>query len=163
MTTPSLYVGTYAKYNNGSIAGAWVDLTQFADAEAFYKHCAELHKDEADPEFMFQDFEGFPEHFYSESGVTDELFEFLALDDNEKALLEAYIECTGIKDATLNDAEEAFYGQYESDLDLAYEYVESTGMLGECNEVVARYFDYEAFARDLAYDFMSHNGYYFHN
>ncbi len=161
--TASIYVGTYAKYNNGSIAGAWVDLEQFSDRESFESHIKALHSDESDPEFMFQDFEGFPDRFYSECSIPDELFEFLALDDNEKNLLAAYIECTGIESATLSDAEDAFYGHYESDLDLAYDYVESTGMLGDCNETVSRYFDYEAFARDLAYDFMSHDGYYFHN
>ena len=161
--TASIYVGTYAKYNNGSIAGAWVDLEQFADLESFEAYIKTLHSDEADPEFMFQDFEGFPDRFYSESGVTEELFEFLALDDHEKNLLAAYIECTGDAEASLSDAEDSFHGHYESDLDLAYEYVESTGMLGDCSETVARYFDYEAFARDLAYDFMSYEGFYFHN
>ena len=58
MTTPSIYVGTYAKYNNGSIFGAWLDLTEYDDAEDFYKACAELHKDEQDPEFMFHSLYG---------------------------------------------------------------------------------------------------------
>ena len=53
-TAPSLYVGTYAKYNAGSIAGEWIDLTNFSDADEFLAHCAELHKDEEDPEFMFK-------------------------------------------------------------------------------------------------------------
>lgn len=26
---PALYVGTYAKYNSGSLSGMWVDLTTF--------------------------------------------------------------------------------------------------------------------------------------
>src|SRR5690349_16831915 len=57
-TAPRVYVGTYAKYNNGSIAGAWLDLEDYADKDSFLAACAELHKDEDDPEFMFQDFEG---------------------------------------------------------------------------------------------------------
>lgn len=65
--TPRIYVGTYAKYNNGSIEGAWLDLTDYADAEDFLNACKELHKDEEDPELMFQDFEGFPDFLYSES------------------------------------------------------------------------------------------------
>lgn len=31
MTTIQVYVGTYAKYNNGSIQGAWLDLEQYND------------------------------------------------------------------------------------------------------------------------------------
>ena len=78
-TKPRLYVGTYAKYNNGSIAGEWVDLEQFDCKEDFYKYCKKLHKNEHDPEFMFQDFEGFPKDMYSESGIDDRLFEFMAM------------------------------------------------------------------------------------
>lgn len=55
-----LYVGTYAKYNSGSIAGAWLDLEDYADRDSFLVAARELHKDESDPELMYQDFEGFP-------------------------------------------------------------------------------------------------------
>lgn len=75
-----VYVGTYGKYNNGSIFGKWVELSDF-----------------------------------------------------------------------------------DSDTDLAHEYVESTGLLHGMPETVERYFDYEAFGRDLAFDFMEFNGYYFSN
>ena len=51
-----IYVGTYYKYNCGSIAGAWIDLENLTKDE-FYQKCKELHKGEQDPEFMFQDFE----------------------------------------------------------------------------------------------------------
>ena len=42
---PSIYVGTYEKYNNGSIAGKWLKLNDYEDISAFYKACTELHKD----------------------------------------------------------------------------------------------------------------------
>ena len=51
-----VYVGTYNKYNNGNIKGEWLDLSKFRDEEAFYAKCGEIHKDESDPEFMFQDY-----------------------------------------------------------------------------------------------------------
>ena len=46
-----VYVGTYAKYNNGNLYGKWIDLTDYSDSEEFYQACKELHADEADPEF----------------------------------------------------------------------------------------------------------------
>ena len=46
-----VYVGTYGKYNNGSLFGAWLDLSDYADKEEFYEACRELHKDEEDAEF----------------------------------------------------------------------------------------------------------------
>jgi antirestriction protein len=64
-----IYVGAYAKYNAGSIKGTWLDMEDYADRDAFLEACRELHKDESDPEFMFQDFEGFPRGFYNESSA----------------------------------------------------------------------------------------------
>ena len=57
LSEASVYVGTYGKYNNGSLFGAWLDLSDYADKEEFYEACRELHKDEEDAEFMFQDYE----------------------------------------------------------------------------------------------------------
>ena len=48
-----IYVGTYKKYNNGSLAGAWLDLSDYSDKEEFLNACHELHNNESDPEFMF--------------------------------------------------------------------------------------------------------------
>ena len=55
-----IYVGTYAKYNSGSIFGMWIDLESVSDAYEFFEVCRALHSDEADPEFMMQDYQGFP-------------------------------------------------------------------------------------------------------
>jgi len=49
---PRIYVGTYAKYNSGSIKGQWLNLKDYSDKDDFLAACRELHKDESDPEFM---------------------------------------------------------------------------------------------------------------
>ena len=67
LPAPRVYCGTYEKYNRGSIAGAWVTITDFKSGAEVVKHCCNLHKDEADPELMFQDKENFPDQFYGES------------------------------------------------------------------------------------------------
>ena len=72
-----IYVGTYAKYNNGSILGQWLNLGDYSDLAEFYKACKELHADEQDPEFMFQDYET-PELLNDkiwEGGISDDIFE----------------------------------------------------------------------------------------
>ncbi len=69
-----IYVGTYGKYNNGSLFGAWLDLSDYADKEEFYEACRELHKDEEDAEFIFQDYENIPENLISESWISDNFF-----------------------------------------------------------------------------------------
>jgi antirestriction protein len=155
----SVYVGTYSKYNNGSIGGAWVDLTKFSNEEEFLDHCKVLHKDEEDPELMYQDFEEFPKRYYSESYINSDLWEWLALDDNEKNILEAYLECFGY-DGTVEDAMDAYQGQYDSDIDFTMELLESCGDIPkELPSYV--HIDWEGTARDIMMDYSSHNGFYF--
>lgn len=56
-----VYVGTYKKYNEGSIKGAWLDLADYETYQDFLAACRKLHSDERDPEFMIQDSECFPD------------------------------------------------------------------------------------------------------
>jgi antirestriction protein len=146
--TARIYVGTYAKYNSGSIAGAWLDLETYSDKEAFLAACKELHKDEADPELMFQDFEGFPKSYYSESSVSDELFSYLELDEDDRKLLDVYRE--GVRDdGTIEDARDAFMGSgYDTEADWAAQYLDDTGGLEGVPEHLKNYIDYESYARD---------------
>lgn len=58
---PKVYVGTWAKYNRGSIAGGWLALNECKDYQAFLRKCKALHRGERDPEFMIQDTEDFPD------------------------------------------------------------------------------------------------------
>jgi antirestriction protein len=68
-----VYVGTYHKYNCGSIEGRWLCLNDFLDEDQFLSACKELHKDEEDPELMYQDYEG-PKAFYSESRLDSKVW-----------------------------------------------------------------------------------------
>ena len=69
-----VYVGTYGKYNNGSLFGTWLNLSDYLDKEDFYEACRELHKDEEDAEFMFQDWENVPEGLIGESWISENFF-----------------------------------------------------------------------------------------
>lgn len=157
--TPRVYVGTYHKYNCGSIAGKWIDLDDYPDSTEFYDACREIHRDEPDPEIMFQDFEGFPESFYSESSIDDDVFEWIELDDDQKDIVEAYRDNID-SEATFETALDKFCGRYDDAEDYAYEYVESTGMFSDVPETIQSYFDYKAFGRDLVTNmsFVEHNG-----
>lgn len=75
----SAYVGTYGKYASGSIAGKWLQLSKCESKNEFLQMCKKLHKDESDPEFMFQDFEDVPESMIRESFVSDEIWKVLAI------------------------------------------------------------------------------------
>lgn len=159
--TVRVYVGTYAKYNNGSIGGAWIDLEECGDAGTFLEKCAELHADESDPELMFQDFEGFPRSFYGESHIDPAVFDWLDLDDDDRELLAVYqdnVDSTG----DIENARVAFTGKYDSEADWAAQYWDDCGMLSQVPDFAQQYIDFESYARDcrLGGDvtFVHHNG-----
>ena len=126
-SSPRVYVGTYAKYNNGSIAGAWLDLEDYSDRDEFLAACAELHKDESDPEFMFQGFEGFPRAFYCESEVSEELMAWVQLGEDDREMLARYQDALGDQAATLEDAQDHFSGTYADGADAAEQMAEDLG------------------------------------
>ena len=125
---PSVYVGTYAKYNSGSIAGAWLSL-EGHDQDSFLEACRELHSDEKDPEFMFQDFENFPREFYGECGLASGLWDWLELGDDDRELLARYCDAIGSEGLTIDDARDAFHGTADSFADFAEQQARDCGCL----------------------------------
>ncbi len=162
-TEARIYVGTYAKYNSGSIQGEWLTASDYTDKEDFLKACAELHSDEADPELMFQDYEGIPKGMVSESSVEDALWEWLELDEDEQTLLAVYQEHVN-QDGTIEEARDCFHGTFRTKEDYAEDYMESAGGLERMPQNLRCYFDFEAYARDceLSGDvtFAEHEGEY---
>ena len=72
--TPAVYVGTYRKYNNGDISGAWLYLANYATYADFLAACGRVHKDEKSPEFMIQDSECFPDGLDCMEWMSEEEF-----------------------------------------------------------------------------------------
>ena len=151
-TEPQVYVGTYGKYSSGSIAGAWLSLDEHDTAEAFDAAARKLHKREHDPELMFQDCQGFPQAFYGESYLDERLWDWLALDKRERAVVEAWLDSVGGTDS-IQYILDHHVGSADSWEDYVADYVEQTGMLDSMPDDLQRYFDHEAFGRDLIHDF----------
>ena len=148
--SPAVYVGTFHKYNSGSLFGAWMKLDEFSSRDEFIEAALKLHKDEEDPELMFQDWENVSDFFISESYVEPDLWDWLELDEGDRQLLIAYrndVEADG----TIDDARDHLIGRYESFREYADEVADE--MLHGVAEFAQRYFDYAAFARDLEYDY----------
>ncbi|WP_158655766.1 antirestriction protein ArdA [Sphingobacterium sp. HMA12] len=165
-----VYVGTYGKYNDGSIFGEWLTLSDYADKDEFYDACRELHDDEEDPEFMFQDYENIPNGLIGECCISDSIFDVLeALEDMDETRKEAFlIWCNnghrklseGDISDLISDFDDDYIGEYKDEEDFAYEQVEQMDL----PEFAKTYFDYEAFARDLfSGDYWSDNGHVFYN
>lgn len=171
ITQASIYVGTYAKYNNGSLFGEWLTLCDYTDAEEFYNACRELHEDEEDPEFMFQDYENIPESLVSESWLSDKFFEVRdALLDMDGDLSAPFLVwCSnGNHDLSKEDVnnlinafEEDYAGEYDSEEDFAREVIREQY---ELDDFTQQYFDYAAYAHDLfCGDYWFESGYVFYN
>ena len=147
---PAVYVGTYAKYNDGNLFGMWVDLTKCGDYDTFMEVCHSLHADEEDPELMYQDYECFPSVLYSESGIDEDTFgkimEYANLDDDDREAYEAFTDSFG--NESFESFKERYMGKWDSEKDFAEHIVDECYNL-EGMGFLASYFDYEAYARDL--------------
>ena len=155
---PRIYVGTYEKYNNGSIAGKWLDLNDYEDINAFYKACKKLHKDESDPELMFQDWEYIPDSMIWESGLNEDFYYFLDVVNGSNLSYKIYL--AAIDDGfDFNNLEENYMGEFESDEDFTQEMNHEF----EPTTFVTYYIDWESCARDYMMDFFEIDGHYFRN
>lgn len=164
-----IYVGTYAKYNDGSLFGKWLQLSDYSDLEEFYEACKDLHKDEVDPELMFQDWEYIPEALVCECWLSENFFDLRGavngLDaDQQEAFMVwcahgSYDIASEDASGLLNKFRDDYCGKYKSEEDYAYEHVESCY---ELPEFAQAYFDYDKFARELfSTDYWCEDGHVF--
>jgi len=151
-----IYVGTYAKNNEGSIFGKWMDLSDYSDSEEFYEACHALHCDEEEPELMFHDWKNIPSALIGESWLVENIFGIIdAVSNLSETEQEAFFVWLGnssrdIASEEIHDLilsfEDDYQGEYNDEEDYAYEVVEQCYDLPEFAKT---YFDYEKFARDL--------------
>lgn len=167
---PRIYVGTYRQYNNGSLFGKWFDLTDYSDLKDFLEDCFEFHRNEFDsagcrPELMFQDWENIPDSLISECSLHKKAFAYFeAIREMDNETEEAFeIYCKQINywpsngyelEDQLDSFRESYRGFFggsgkDATLEYAHQYVEGTGLLSGVPSTLEKYFDYEAFARDL--------------
>lgn len=158
-----VYVSTYAKYNNGSLKGDWIDL-EGHDRESFLAACRELHSDEVDPEFMFQSWEGVPRQLASESSLHEELWEFADLSEEEREIVSAYWEeCAGFV-TPIREALDAFVGKFDSPDEFAEEHCREC--YSEAFENLPSWLEQSinwewVWNGTLRYEFTEGNGFYF--
>ncbi len=98
--------------------------------------------------------------------VNDELDDIMTSYDVDEETIEEIIRDRSISD--VDDLkrffEDAYFGYADSDNDLGEKYVEMLGSISELGtNTLETYFDYDAFGRDLAYDYVEYNGHYFNN
>ena len=149
------YITNLGKYNEGQLIGKWIDFpVSDEDLEKVYE---EIGINEEYEEVFFTDWEDdFGMEFGEYENIDDlnELAEELQqLDNYDLEKFEALMEAEGYnaREALdrLNDA--VFYPNMEL-IDVAEEIVNVCYGFKNVDDIFYRYFDYEAFARDLRFD-----------
>ncbi len=173
MTNVNIYVGTYKKYNEGSIYGKWLNLEDYSTYEELKKEMYNLHKDEQDPEFMFQDYECpnlFKEmRLISESYISDEIFEIMEIIENcsyDFEVIEAYCNCVGCYEKDIykiiEEVEECYCGEYDNDIHFV------SNLLEDCGDIPQNlpnyiHIDWERTAWNIMLDYSTSDNHYFRN
>lgn len=160
----NIFINTWGNYNeNGADGGEWVTLPmEENELQETLEQIANNMGDE-DPEFCIHDFE-----WVTECGdlcevnenmdifaLNEQLQEFDTLDEWEQEETAAAVEAFGY---TFKEAMEkqqrgyfTFYKGFDL-LDLAYHLIDECYTTKDTPEIFTRYFDYDAFARDLGFD-----------
>ena len=166
----SVYVGTYGKYSRGSIAGDWLHLDNYENWDEFMSACASLHKDEFDPEFMFQDSDNIPSAWISEDNVDSQLWEMLE-DQKQGFDLSAYVEYLDVIGSTSQSYhelkeqyEDRYCGQWDSLREYTDHLFDEIVAPNHNDELLINYFDFDKWENDLTADyFITDSGYVFSN
>lgn len=152
----NIFLTNLGKYNEGELIGDWVELPISDEELKEFKKKIGIN------------------HYYEEMFITDyecdfglEVKEYDSLDKLNK-IVETYNEMNEYEQKVLNaalqlyDFDEALqkvesgdwtiYEGCDDMTDVAYEVVEECGYLNDVPDTIARYFDYEAFGRDLNFE-----------
>ncbi len=151
-TLLKVFITNLGKYNEGELIGEWVSLP--VDENELEEVLERIGINEEYEEYFITDYEtefdGLKVDEYSNIEELNELAEQLErLDEYDLEKVGAIVEAYGadLKEAIENIDDYTYYSGMSLE-DVAYEYVEEMNL----PEIAQRYFDYEAFARDLGFD-----------
>ncbi len=156
--TASIYVGTYRKYNEGSLFGNWLDLENFSDTKEFYAACKKLHADEHDPEFMFQDWEGIPENLISECHLDDNFFDYMEAVETSHLDPEVFLAGAALS-IPWDKIEQTYQGEWRSDEDFVTELLDKSNDIPKLPSYI--HIDWAGTTRDIMMDYGESEGHYF--
>lgn len=156
MTTTNIkgFITNAGKYNEGHLLGEWITFP--INNDELNEVLERIGINEEYEEYFFTDWEcDFDLEFSEYEAIEDvnEIAEQLEnLDEHELEVVQACIEDGRDFDDAIDIVENGNYSIYydcEDMEDVAIEVIEACGYLQNVPDTVARYFDYEAFGRDL--------------
>ena len=158
----NIFVNTWGNYNkNGADGGQWITLPMDSDElEEVLENIAERMGDN-DPEWAIHDYEWTCDTELGDVHEMDSIHEWNdlcnevdSLEQYEAEEIAAAIEAFGysFKEAMERQQRGCFIFYAGQDLQEVAEEIADECYLYDAPEFLARYFDYEAFARDLSFD-----------
>lgn len=144
------------KYNEGYLIYEWLKLP-FYDEEDFDEVLEKIGINEEYEEFFISDyesdFEGLKVEEYEDiKELNYKMQDIARLNNYDLEKFKAMIEWIGFEEAfeELNNIDDFnFYEGIHSDYDIGYAYFDILGYDTQENQMLVRYFDYEAFGRDI--------------
>ena len=164
-TTPRAWIGCLACYNEGRLVGDWFDAATADEVTLADVHDAHSRADLHGELWVF-DHENIPVR-----GELDPLAAaewgrvYTEVGPEHWPALCAWVESgdyvaegTGL-DAlpSISDFEERYQGHWDDFREYAEQLADDIGLLADVPEEIARYFDWQAWTRDLAFDYSVHD------
>ena len=151
-----IYVACLASYNNGVLYGRWIDAS--SDADEMMEEVSAMLKASPIPgaeEWAIHDYEDFPD--LGEYAGLDAIAKFVELAEEyghsfKPEEMAAIVDHFGGIEEAARMLDDNLVGPHNSFDEYASEYADEC-LLGDASEVVAAYFNYQAFARDLKMDY----------
>lgn len=158
-----VFVNTWGNYNeNGADGGEWITLPMDEDElEEKLVAIADAMGD-YDPEWAIHDYEWESNIDFGEVHEMDNIVkwntlceELESLDEDELKEIAAAVEAFGYDlESAIEKQQRGYFSFYpgEEMIDVAHYLVDECYITKDTPEIFSRYFDYEAFARDLGFD-----------
>lgn len=145
----SVYVGTYKKYNSGSVLGCWLDLENYTDKEDFLTACKSCHFDESDPEFFFMDWVGIPDVWISNSYIMKDVWNSGFLDRKSTEQEAFTLWSNKYNEESIDKFDEAYVGHFLEDKDIDEFFEDIFLEMAQVPQDLMFYIDIEQFRNDL--------------
>lgn len=141
--SPRIYRACLACYNSGNLVGEWFDATD-ADTVESWQAAHELLT--SHEEYVVHDYDEMPN--LGEYPTMERIVEVAEMVERHGyGPVNAYLGNFGT-DADLDSFEDVFCGEWRSEVAFAENLLDDMGELKD-DSLASRYFDYEAFTRDL--------------
>jgi len=147
--TPRIWIACLAAYNEGTLHGEWVDVTDYDDLieakDRIIASSPAFHPEE----WAIFDYEGFYGLDLGEYADFEKIARIAELIETHGEEFAAFAGHVGLEFVTADKFLEDFCGQWASEEQFAEELFDEVYALEGVHEAVRNYIDYEKFARDL--------------